>query len=88
MNVDIETKRLEKESEVEFRGRIERKLSAIYKEILILEDRIDSIEDKKQFLKAKSIIEDNEREIEEIKFRSLDRNRYIDQRMKEFNERW
>ena len=69
-------------------GKINRKLSSIFKEILMLESRLNAIENKKEVLKAKSIIEDNEREIQEIKFRSLAENRYIDDRMKEFNERW
>lgn len=79
---------LEKETEIEYRGRIERKLSAIFREILILESKMDNIESKKELLKAKSIIEENEREIQEIKFRCLTENSYIDNRMKEFNERW
>ena len=79
---------LEKETEIEYRGRIERKLSAIFREILILESKINNIESKKELLKAKSIIEENEREIQEIKFRCLTENSYIDNRMKEFNERW
>lgn len=69
-------------------GKINRKLSSIFKEILMLESRLNAIENKKEVLKAKSIIENNEREIQEIKFRSLAENRYIDDRMKEFNERW
>lgn len=88
MEKEIETLNLEKETEIEYRGRIERKLSAIFREILILESKIDNIESKKELLKAKSIIEENEREIQEIKFRCLTENSYIDNRMKEFNERW
>ena len=81
-------KEYEKEKVSEQLGKINRKLSSIFKEILMLESRINAIENKKEVLKAKSIIENNEREIQEIKFRSLAENRYIDDRMKEFNERW
>ncbi len=88
MEKDIETLKLEKERTTEYRTRVERKLSAIFREILILESRINAIENKKEVLKAKSIIEDNERKIQEIKFRNIEENRYIDDRMKEFNERW
>ena len=88
MEKDIETLKLEKERTTEYRARVERKLSAIFREILNLESRINAIENKKEVLKAKSIIEDNEREIQEIKFRNIEENRYIDDRMKEFNERW
>lgn len=88
MEKDIETLKLEKERTTEYRTRIERKLNAIFREILNLESRIDVIENKKEVLKAKSIIEDNERKIQEIKFRNIQENRYIDDRMKEFNERW
>ena len=68
--------------------KIDRKLSAMFREILNLESKINSVESKKEVLKAKSIIEDNEREFQEIKFRAFAENRYIDDRMKEFNERW
>lgn len=88
MDREIETLELEKERDIEYRRRIERKLSAIFREILNLESKINAIESKKELLKAKSVIEDNEREIQEIRFRSLTENRYIDDRMKEFNERW
>lgn len=88
MEKDIETLELEKERDIEYRRRIERKLSAIFREILNLESKINAIESKKELLKAKSIIEDSEREIQELKFRSLTENDYIDNRMKDFNERW
>lgn len=88
MEKDIKTLELEKERDIEYRRRIERKLSAIFREILNLESKINAIESKKELLKAKSIIEDSEREIQELKFRSLAENNYIDNRMKEFNERW
>lgn len=88
MEKDIETLKLEKERTTEYRTRVERKLNAIFREILILESRINAIENKKEVLKAKSIIEDNERKIQEIEFRNITENRYIDDRMKEFNERW
>ena len=88
MDREIETLELEKERDIEYRRRIERKLSAIFREILNLESKINTIESKKELLKAKSIIEDSEREIQELKFRSLAENNYIDNRMKEFNERW
>ena len=68
--------------------KIDRKLSTMFREILNLETEINSVESKKEVLKAKSIIEDNERKIQEIKFRALTENRYIDDKMKEFNERW
>lgn len=72
---------------VEFE-KINRKLGNIYREILLLESRINSIENKKEVLKAKSIIEDNRRIIEEIRLSAIEKNRFIDERMKDFNERW
>lgn len=69
-------------------GKIDRKLSNIYREILNLESRINSIENKKEVLKAKSIIEDNERIIKDIQYRANEEDRIIYERMKDFNERW
>ena len=53
-----------------------------------LESRINSIENKKEVLKAKSIIEDNERIIKDIQYRANEEDRIIYERMKDFNERW
>lgn len=75
-----------KTNDVEFQTRIENKLNRIFREIINLENRLEVIENKKEVLKAKATIEDNERLIRDVEYRTLAKDRYDYDKIKDFEK--
>ena len=75
-----------KTNDVEFQTRIENKLNRIFREIINLENRLEAIENKKEVLKAKATIEDNERLIRDVEYRTLAKDRYDYDKIKDFEK--
>lgn len=75
-----------KTNDVEFQTRIENKLNRIFREIINLENRLEAIENKKEVLKAKATIEDNERLIRDVEYRTLVKDRYDHDKIKDFEK--
>ena len=75
-----------KTNDVEFQTRIENKLNRIFREIINLENRLEAIENKKEVLKAKATIEDNERVIRDIEYKTLVKDRYDHDKIKDFEK--
>ena len=75
-----------KTNDVEFQTRIENKLNRIFREIINLENRLETIENKKEVLKAKATIEDNERLIRDVEYRTLAKDRYDYDKIKDFEK--
>ena len=75
-----------KNNDVEFEIRIENKLNRIFREIINLENRLEAIENKKEVLKAKATIEDNERLIRDVEYRTLVKDRYDHDKIKDFEK--
>ena len=72
--------------DVEFQTRIENKLNRIFREIIDLEKRLEVIENKKEVLKAKATIEDSERLIKDVEYRTLAKERYDHDKIKDFEK--
>lgn len=70
----------------EFQTRIENKLNRIFREIINLENKLEAIENKKEVLKAETIIEDNERLIKDVEYRTLAKDRYDHDKIKDFEK--
>ena len=70
----------------EFQTRIENKLNRIFREIINLENKLEAIENKKEVLKAETIIEDNERLIKDVEYRTLAKDRYDYDKIKDFEK--
>lgn len=70
----------------EFQTRIENKLNRIFREIINLESRLEAIENKKEVLKAKATIEDSERLIRDVEYRTLAKDRYDHDKIKDFEK--
>lgn len=75
-----------KNNDVEFEIRIENKLNRIFREIINLENRLEAIENKKEVLKAKATIEDSERLIRDVEYRTLTKDRYDHDKIKDFEK--
>lgn len=75
-----------KTNDVEFQTRIENKLNRIFREIINLENRLEAIENKKEVLKAKTTIEDSERLIRDVEYRTLTKDRYDHDKINDFEK--
>ena len=64
------------------------KLNMIFEELLTIHEKIEELDMEKQRLKAKEIIEDEERHLQELDYRRSRKWEDREKRVKEFNQRF
>lgn len=89
MGKELSREEIYKEDETKiFQTKVMRRLSEIYYEILKLQEDVKRIQEEKRIKREEKNIKNSQRYIEDVRMRQTNYAEYIENRMKNFGERW